>query len=413
MHWLENIREAFRSIHGNLLRTVLTALIVSIGIMSLVGILTAIDAMKYSLNETFSSLGANSFDIEAKGYDNRFRRGGLRGKQYPPISYLQARLYKERLGDDGQVGISAFIAGAAKVKAGSQETNPNTQVVAGDENYLRNQNYKLGLGRSFSQTELEDGANVAIIGAEVKEKLFGTASAEGKHVYLLGNRFQIVGVLERSGSGSGGGGGADRLVLMPLEAGNHMPRQQALTYDIKTAVSQPDDLHFVMDQARGIMRAVRQDDLSQEDSFEMESSDSLANKLDELSGSLKMGGFVVGFITLLGASIALMNIMMVSVTERTREIGIRKALGATARQIRQQFLIEAIVICVLGGALGIVLGVSMGNAVSLFVGEGAFLVPWLWMMLGLLICVTVGLASGYYPASKAAALDPIESLRYE
>ncbi|GAA4385724.1 ABC transporter permease [Hymenobacter koreensis] len=413
MHWFENIREAFRSINSNLLRTVLTALIVSIGIMSLVGILTAIDAMKYSLNATFSSLGANSFDIEAKGYTNRMRRGGVRGKQYPPINYLQAKQYKQRLGDEGEVGVSAFIAGAAKLKAGDKETNPNTRVIAGDENYLRNQSYNLAVGRSFGQTELESGANVAIIGSEVKEKLFGNASAEGKYVFLLGQRFQVVGVLERSGSGAGGGGGADRLALIPLETGNQMPRQQALTYDIKTAVATAESLPFVMDQARGIMRAVRQDALGQEDSFEMESSDSLASKLDSLSGNLKIGGFLVGFITLLGASIALMNIMMVSVTERTREIGIRKALGATAVQIRQQFLIEAIVICVLGGALGIVLGVSMGNAVSLFVGEGTFLVPWLWMMLGLIICVTVGLASGYYPASKAAALDPIESLRYE
>ena len=146
----------------------------------------------------------------------------------------------------------------------------------------------------------------------------------------------------------------------------------------------------------------------------MERSDSAVATLDSLSGNLRTGGFIVGFITLLGASIALMNIMMVSVTERTREIGIRKALGATAIQIRQQFLIEAIVICVMGGALGILLGVAGGNAISLFIpGGGTFLVPWLWMMVGLVICVSVGLASGYYPASKAAGLDPIESLRYE
>ncbi|OON69411.1 ABC transporter permease [Hymenobacter sp. CRA2] len=416
MNLLENIREAFRSIQSNLLRTVLTALIVSIGIMSLVGILTAIDAMKASLNATFASLGANSFDIQAKGYNNRFRRGGVRGKVYPAISYLQATQYKQQLGDEGRVGLSAFIAGAAKVKAGSKETNPNTQVVAGDENYLLNQSYNLAAGRAFSQLELDNGASVAIIGAEVREKLFGPvpdAAVLGKYVYLLGRRFLVVGTLERSGSGMGGGGGADRLVLMPLATGNQMPRQQALTYDIKTAVLRPENLPFAMDQARGLMRAVRHDRLGQEDSFEMESSDSLAGKLDSLSGTMKVGGFLVGFITLLGASIALMNIMMVSVTERTREIGIRKALGATSRQIRLQFLIEAIVICVLGGALGIVLGVSMGNAVSLLVGEGTFLVPWLWMMLGLLICVSVGLGSGYYPASKAAKLDPIESLRYE
>lgn len=412
MHLLENIKEAFRSIQSNLLRTVLTALIVSIGIMSLVGILTAIDAIKASLNSTFASLGANSFEIKAKGYTNRFRRGGVQGKTYPAITYLQARQYKSEVGEEAKVGVSAFIAGAVEVKAGGKKTNPNMQVVAGDENYLMIQNYNLGNGRTFSPTELSNGANVVIVGAEIKDKLFPQQSPLGKYVYLLGRRFLVVGELEKSGS-SMGGGGADRLLLIPLETGNQLPRQRALTYDIKTATLDANYLNYLTGEATGIMRAVRHDGLGQEDSFEVERSDSLAGKLDSLSGNLRMGGFLVGFITLLGASIALMNIMMVSVTERTREIGIRKALGATALQIRQQFLIEAIVICVMGGTLGILLGVGMGNGVSLLVGSGGFIVPWLWMMVGLLICVTVGLASGYYPASKAAALDPIESLRFE
>ncbi|MBG8554057.1 ABC transporter permease [Hymenobacter guriensis] len=412
MHLLENIREAFRSIHSNLLRTVLTGLIVSIGIMALVGILTAIDAMKNSLNQTFASLGANSFEMTAKGYSNRFRQGGRRERTYPPISYLQAQQYKEQLGDDAKVGLSAFIAGATEVKANGEKTNPNMNVVAGDENYLLIQNYELGSGRSFSQTELDNGANVAIVGSEIKDKLFPSQNPVDQYVYFLGRRFQVVGVFEKSGP-TMGGGGADRTILIPLETGNQMPRQQALTYDVKTAVEKPENLTYVTGQATGIMRAVRHDELGQEDSFDLERSDSLAAKLDSLSGGMKVGGFLVGFITLLGASIALMNIMMVSVTERTREIGVRKALGATALQIRQQFLIEAIVICIMGGLFGILLGVAMGNGVSLFVGSGGFVVPWLWMTMGLIICVTVGLASGYYPASKAAALDPIESLRYE
>ncbi|HEX8330961.1 MAG TPA: ABC transporter permease [Hymenobacter sp.] len=409
----ENVREAFRSIRANLLRTVLTALILSIGLFALVGILTGIDAMKNSLSETFASLGANSFELHAKGYSNRGRRGGRQDKQYPPIDYLQAKLYKKAMGDNAQVGVSAFIAGAVEMKANGTKTNPNMQVVAGDENYLKIQGYNLAEGRTFSQAELNSGANVLIVGDEIRSKLFPKETPIGKYVSALGRRFLIVGMLEKSGSGAGGGGGADRLALVPLETGNQMPRQRALTYDIKTATDQPGTLAFLMGEATGVMRAVRHDKLGQEDSFVAESSESLAATLDSISGKVRVGGSIMAFITLLGASIALMNIMLVSVTERTREIGIRKALGATAVQIRQQFLIEAIVICLLGGSLGIVLGVLGGNAVASFVGTGSFLVPWVWMMIGLVICVGVGMASGYYPASKAAALDPIDSLRYE
>jgi putative ABC transport system permease protein len=413
MNPFENVREAFRSIRANLLRTILTALILSIGLFALVGILTGIDAMKNSLSETFASLGANSFELHAKGYSNRGRRGGVQAKQYPPISFLQAKQYKKAMGDEAQVGLSAFIAGAVEMKANGTKTNPNMQVVAGDENYLKIQGYNLAEGRTFSQSELNSGANVLIVGDEIRLKLFPKQTPIGKYVAAMGRRFLIVGLLEKSGSGAGGGGGADRIALLPLETGNQLPRQRALTYDIKTATDQQGTMRFLMGQATGIMRAVRHDNLGQDDSFVVESSESLANDLDAISGKVRAGGSVMAFITLLGASIALMNIMLVSVTERTREIGIRKALGATAKQIRLQFLIEAIVICLLGGSFGILLGVLGGNGVAKFVGSGGFLVPWVWMIIGLVICVGVGLASGYYPASKAAALDPIDSLRYE
>ena len=412
MNPFENVREAFRSIRANLLRTILTALILSIGLFALVGILTGIDAMKNSLSETFASLGANSFDVHAKGYSNRGRRGGVQVRQYPPIDFLQAKLYKKAMGDEAQVGISAYIAGAVEMKANGTKTNPNMQVVAGDENYLKIQGYNLVEGRTFSQTELNNGANVLIVGEEIRLKLFPKQSPVGKYVSALGQRFLIVGLLEKSG-GSMGGGGADRLALLPLETGNQLPRQRALTFDVKTATDQQGTLAFLIGQATGVMRAVRHDKLGQEDSFVVESSESLASDLDAISGKVRVGGSIMAFITLLGASIALMNIMLVSVTERTREIGIRKALGATAKQIRLQFLIEAIVICLMGGTLGIILGVLGGNGVAKFVGSSSFLVPWVWMIVGLVICVGVGLASGYYPASKAAALDPIDSLRYE
>jgi putative ABC transport system permease protein len=412
MNLLENIKEGLRAIQGNLLRTILTALIVSIGIMSLVGILTAVESIKYSINETFSSFGANSFDIESKGYSNRFRQGGRVEKVYPPISYLQARKYKESVSPNMRVSLSAQIAGAVVVKYNNNKTNPNISIIAGDENYLLNESFNIASGRPFSNQELENGSNVVILGNEVAQKLFKNLSPIYKNVYFLGKRYKVVGLLEKSGSNMGGGG-ADRRLLIPLVTGNQLPRERALTYNIKTTILNNDNIDYAMAEATGIMRKVRQDQLGKEESFEISRSDSMLKSLNDISGYLKIGGSLVGFITLLGASIGLMNIMMVSVTERTREIGVRKALGATKKQIRQQFLVEAIVVCLLGGIFGVILGVLMGNGIAKLIGEGAFFVPWFWVMVGLTVCVVVGLVSGYYPAFKASKLDPIESLRYE
>jgi putative ABC transport system permease protein len=350
--------------------------------------------------------------MASKGYSNRFRRGGRMEKVYPPISYLQARKYKELVSENLRVSLSAFIAGAVVVKYKNIKTDPNINVTAGDENYLLNENFNIEAGRPFSALELENGSNVVVLGSELVKKLFGNQSPLHKHIYFLGRRFQVVGTLEKSGSNMGGGG-ADRMLLIPLETGNHLPRQRALTYDIKTTVLNNDPIEYSMAEATGIMRKVRQDPFGREESFEINRSDSMLKSLNDISGYLKIGGSLVGFITLLGASIGLMNIMMVSVTERTREIGVRKALGATKRQIRQQFLVEAIVVCLLGGILGVLLGVLMGNGIAKLIGEGSFFVPWFWVVVGLVVCIVVGLISGYYPAYKASKLDPIESLRYE
>jgi putative ABC transport system permease protein len=411
MNYLENIKEGFRSIKSNLLRTVLTALIISIGIMSLVGILTAIEGIKYSVSNTFSTLGANSFDIEKK-WDGRGSRGGRQNKMYPDITEFQAKQYKDLMQDKARVSISAQVSGSVAVKAGNIKTNPTNSVVGGDENFLVNENYDLDLGRPFSSLEYETGAPVAIIGDEIAEKLFPKQSPEGKSIIMLGRRFKVVGKIKSQGGGMGGGG-SNRLIIIPLEAATQIPTPTPLTFNIKSAILGETSLAYAMEEATGIMRKVRQDRLGQEASFEITRSDSVEQTLNKITGYLKTGGFLVGFITLLGASIGLMNIMLVSVTERTREIGIRKALGATIKQIRQQFLIEAIVICVLGGIVGILLGVLMGNGIAILIGQGEFFVPWLWMAVGMAICVTVGLFSGYYPAYKASKLDPIESLRYE
>jgi len=413
MNLIENILEGLRSIQGNLLRTVLTGLIIAIGIMSLVGILTAVDSMKYSLTQTFSNLGANAFDIRRAGMNNRGNNNGRSEKVFPVISYDQAVMYREQMSDDARVSLSAFISGATIVKSETEKTNPNINIVAGDENYMLNNNMNVAKGRDFSAFEQEQGSNVAIIGDEIASTLFKNKDAIGDYVTFLGRRFKIIGQLEKEGSSMGGSG--DRRIVIPLETGRQIPRNgdEVLNYDIKTAIYRADELNYVMGEATGIMRQIRQDNLGQEDSFEIRRSDSLVQSLDEISGYLKAGGFVIGFITLLGASVGLMNIMMVSVNERTREIGVRKALGATAFQIRQQFLIEAVVICIMGGFVGVVLGIMMGNGIASLIGEGGFIVPWLWVMVGMAICVIVGVISGYYPAFKASKLDPIESLRYE
>ncbi|WP_276496005.1 ABC transporter permease [Pontibacter litorisediminis] len=414
MNLLENILEGLRAIQSNLLRTILTGLIISIGIMSLVGILTAVDGMKQSLTQTFSNLGANSFDIRRKGMDNRGSQGGRADKVYPTISYEQAMQYKSLMEDEARVSLSAFVSGATVVKSETEKTNPNISVVGVDENYMLNNNLNLANGRDFSSFEQEQGANVAIVGDEISSTLFKNKDPLGGYITFLGRRFKIVGQMEKRGSSMGGS--SDRRILIPLETGRQIPRNgnSELNYDIKTAIYRADELNYVMGEATGKMRSIRQDPLGQEDSFEIRRSDSLVQSLDEISGYLKLGGGVIGFITLLGASVGLMNIMMVSVNERTREIGVRKAMGATSFQIRQQFLIEAIVICLLGGLVGILLGILMGNGIATLIAEGGgFFVPWFWIITGLTICVLVGVVSGYYPAYKASKLDPIESLRYE
>ncbi|GAB3814131.1 ABC transporter permease [Pontibacter rugosus] len=354
-----------------MLRTVLTGLIIAFGIMSLVGILTAVDSMKYSLTQTFSNLGANSFDIRRKGNNNRGNQQGRAEKVYPEITYEQAKSYKDMMGDEARVSLSAFVSGATVVKSETEKTNPNISVVAADDNYMLNNNLNLEQGRDFSTFEQEQGTNVAIIGNEIATTLFKNQDPVGKYITFLGRRFKVIGKLEVAGSSMGGS--SDRRILIPLETGRQIPRagNTQLNFSIKTGIYKAEELTYVMGEATGRMRSIRQDALGQEDSFEIRRSDSLVQSLDEISGYLKIGGAVIGLITLLGASVGLMNIMMVSVNERTREIGVRKALGATAHQIRQQFLIEAIVICLLGGIVGVLMGIMMGNAIAALIAEGA------------------------------------------
>lgn len=408
----ENIAESLRSIKGNMLRTVITAAIIAFGIMSLVGILTTIDGIQSSVDQSFESLGVNSFDIKVE--NRRGRRQGAQEKQNPPIFYREALKYKELFSGktDAVVSISTNVAGAVEVKFESVKTNPNTQVIAVDENYLTMKGYKLQNGRDFNATDVSLSSKVVIIGNELAKTLFPKQSPLNQIISMMGNKYQVVGILDKKGSLTGGGD--DRVALLPLETGRQFDTRGQFSYDITTSVPQVENLDYTVGEATAIMRRVREDEIGADDSFEIERADAFLKDIEDITSKLRLGGIAISFITLLGAAIALMNIMMVSVTERTREIGVRKALGASPSKIRFQFLIEAIVICLLGGIGGILLGLVMGNVVANVIGEGAvFVVPWVLIMVGLAVCISVGLISGVIPAVKASKLDPIESLRYE
>jgi putative ABC transport system permease protein len=411
MNLIENIKEALKAIRANLLRTILTALIIAIGITALVGILTAIDGLQNEVNSSMASLGANSFDIKAQGENFRGNRHGKQNKIYAPIEFKQALKFKDEY-KEGAISIYTTVSGGVEVKYLSKKTNPNMRIIGINENYMNFKSLEIRDGRSFSNIDLNYGSNVAIIGDEIVQTLFKTINPINKEITFRGNKFRIIGVLEKQGS-SFGGNGPDRTIFVPLLAGNRMSTDKDPRYSISVTLANPIDMDFAMGEAIGLMRVIRQDKIGSENSFEITRSESVADSMNEVTGYLKLAGFVIGFITLLGSSIGLMNIMMVSVTERTQEIGVRKALGATQKRIRQQFLIEAIVICVLGGIFGVILGILIGNVLASFLNVQNFVFPWLWSIVGLAICIIVGLFSGYYPAFKASKLDPIESLRFE
>jgi putative ABC transport system permease protein len=299
------------------------------------------------------------------------------------------------------------------VKYKSKKTNPNVWVKGANDQYVALEGLNIAKGRNFSLIEIQYGTNVAIVGVDVIKALFDNNEDPLKlEISMLGSKYQIIGILEERGK-IGGGGGPDNSIIIPIVNASRLSSWRTLRYSLTVGINDPSQMEMAMGEATALMRKIRQDRLGDPNSFELAKSESLADKLAEITGIMKLGGFGIGFITLLGACIALMNIMLVSVTERTREVGIRKALGATPMRIRQQFIIEAMVVCIMGGIGGVILGIGIGNLISMAIGIEGFVVPWAWVIMGFVVCIIVGLISGYYPANKAAKLDPIESLRFE
>lgn len=409
--FFDNLHIAFSSIRSSLLRTILTIFIIAIGLTALVGVLTAVSSIQGTLTSKFSSMGANTFTIRNRGMNVHMGSGEMKQKSHTHISFTEASDFKEQFDFPARVAISHEATGIATVKFESNKTNPNVAVFGVDENYLDVAGYVVAQGRNFSSTEVDMGRHLVLIGSDVKKKIFpNTAEVVGKLVAVGGIRYEVVGLLEEKGTGFGRG--SDNMVLIPVTNVRQNFSQPNMSFVLNVMVLDPKLMDGAVAEATGLFRNIRGLSLEYEDNFNIEKSDNLAQMFIENTAVITLSATIIGIITLMGAAIGLMNIMLVAVTERTSEIGVRKALGATRRAIRNQFLFESVLIGQIGGVLGVVQGILVGNVVSMVLGS-PFIVPWQWIITGLLLCFAVSIASGLLPAIKAARLDPIESLRYE
>ncbi|WP_274474658.1 ABC transporter permease [Mangrovimonas aestuarii] len=407
----ENIKIAFGAIKSQLLRTILTVLIIAIGITALVGILSAVSALENTISSDFSSMGANTFNIQRYEFRTQRHGGGERQKINPIISYRQVKEFEE--GYDfpfTKTAVSFTGTSMAEVKYESEKTDPEVTVIGANEHFIANSGLNLDNGRGLNYFDIINNNNVCVIGSDLKNVFFSDLNPIDKTISVRGVKFKVIGTLEEKGSTFGNN--QDLRMIVPIGIARSIFTSPNINYSLSIKVDKKDMLEGAQDEATALFRNIRKLNPVEENNFGLERSDDLINRIGNITQYLYIAAWVISIITIFGSSIALMNIMMVSVTERTREIGVRKALGAKRRTIAFQFFMETIIIGQFGGILGILLGVLIGLGVSSAL-DFKFAIPWLAMFSAFTTAFAVAIVSGLFPAVKAAKLDPIESLRYE
>jgi putative ABC transport system permease protein len=405
----ENIRIALNSIRTQLLRTILTILIIAIGVFALVMILSAVKSLENTIAGDFASMGANTFTLQR--YDFELQRSGKREKIHPVISYRDIKQFEENYNFPlTRTAISFTGTASAEIKYENLKTDPEVQVLGVNENFIVNSGLEVDAGRDFNLFDISNNNNVCIIGSDIAKSLFATENPIDKTISVRGAKFKVIGVLKEKGSTFGNN--QDLRVMIPIQGARSIFTRPNINYNISVMVDNTEMLDSAQEEAIITFRNIRGLTPVQENNFGMVRSDDLINRIASITGYLEAAAWIISIITIFGSSIALMNIMLVSVTERTREIGVRKSLGAKRKTIANQFLIETVLIGQMGGAVGIILGVLGGFLFALAL-DFEYSLPWAAMIAATIISFLVAVIAGSYPAAKAARLDPIESLRYE
>jgi putative ABC transport system permease protein len=404
----ETVMLAFQSLRANKLRSALTMLGIAIGIFTVIGVMTAVSGVKSTIEDGLNVLGANSYQISKFPLVN-FSDPRERFGNRPDIFLRDAMRFKELMGDEARVSV-AIGRGGRQVFHEEENTNPNVQFVGTDENYLTSYAYEVASGRPISLEDVSFARPIAVIGDDVRKRLFRNSDPLGETIRIDGTSLTVVGVLEPKGSSFGQS--LDNRVVTPITRWFSTYGRAGRSITINVQAESAENLDAVMELGIGAMRLVR--GLAPEDAnnFDTTTNDSLIRTFNDVLNQVAIGAFVISAIALLAAGVGVMNIMLVSVTERTREIGIRKSLGARKLTILTQFLTEAVALSLFGGIAGILLGIGGGNLAGQLL-SAAVVFPVGWATAGLIVCSGIGISFGLYPAWKAASMDPIEALRYE